>query len=462
MKLSSHLTDFVIAFLIAAAILATWLVAVTFIVETRSALGSPYQHEYIKVDDSGAPYISRRSHIESEAGIRTLDGKLVAGGGVPYNERDWPNIVRSIETKFPNGTAQSARSAFSPRLFSWRAWNSVWYLVRQTTPSDPIYFEGFEWKSGRRIGYIGKNGFSIEIPAKSDRFPCNDTERLGVNWLSYNCPIGYDKIATGNGHGNSLFLISADKLFHIDLAQRQVEEMAVKGVPRYVNARYRHAEDWELTVRTDESFVLFNGDRDVTASFDIPEAIRDVEFLTLHRVSNSEAVIEASKRARGNRDVQLWKVTPDNSSMFAEVVLREQLSEIYSAPFRVLAAPSLLPLCFSFVELNTDDDYFDPEHKSKVRKEIGASIYFVAILSSVLGIFVFRTERRAGRSGLGWAIFIFLMGIPGLFGYWFHRKWPAKVTCKECYTVQAHRRLRCISCKTDMITGIPLATDIFA
>ena len=212
---------------------------------------------------------------------------------------------------------------------------------------------------------------------------------------------------------------------------------------------------------TDAAIFLFDGEHNMTTSFKIPEEIRNSEFLTLHRVSDSEAVMEASERSRGSRDVRLWKVTPEETGMFAEARLKEQ-TEIYSAAYRMIAAPSLLSLCFSFLELKTDDDNRDPEHKSNVRMAIWASVYVVTILSTLLGVFVFRMERRAGRSGLAWAVFVFLMGIPGLFGYWFHRNWPDKVKCSECYSEQAHRRQHCISCKTDMITGIPRATDMLA
>ncbi|MFC1757563.1 hypothetical protein ACFL2H_02185 [Planctomycetota bacterium] len=466
MNLSSRLRGVVIAFLLSVAVLVIWLVAVVFVVETRTLMVNPYQSENIEIDVSGTPYISRRSHVGYDT--RTLEGTVVFGSGVQYSPNVNPDIVSSAKSHVPNRIAMRSgrRLSLSPRLFCWRAWNAAWYLSRQKKSSDPIYFEGFDWNTGKRIGYIGRAGFSVGVPSIADRFPFIDETVFPLHRLAATCPTGYDAVSGWGGHGGSIFLISADKLFHIDLRQRHVAEIPVLGVPRYVNAGRMHAEDWELTVRTDQSFMLFNGDYELSASYEIPVAIRNAEFLTIHRVSETDAVIEAAESSRGNRDVQLWKVNLEGNSMLGKVALREHVSGIYSAPFRVLAAPSLVANGFTVAELYADDNFYAAEHKykvrSRIRREIWRSLIGIAIGSGIIGIIIFRLERRAGRAGLQWAIFIFLLGLPGLFGYWFHRKWPSRITCDKCHTVQAHRRHECIFCRADMVTGLPLTTDMFA
>ncbi|MCA9211899.1 MAG: pentapeptide repeat-containing protein [Planctomycetales bacterium] len=192
----------------------------------------------------------------------------------------------------------------------------------------------------------------------------------------------------------------------------------------------------------------------------IPAEISGAKVIRFHAIGDDDAILEASSDETGVQNVSLWKVTADSSSKIADVRLDDFVSEVATPTMRALFSPSLVPLGFSYFEIAQSATYFRAEPTERVRKAVTSSFVLVAVLSLLPAAAVFYHERNVGRRGLQWAVFVFLFGLPGVFGYWFHRKWPGRISCPKCQTAQAVRGHTCHSCSNDMVTGLALATDI--
>jgi hypothetical protein len=68
------------------------------------------------------------------------------------------------------------------------------------------------------------------------------------------------------------------------------------------------------------------------------------------------------------------------------------------------------------------------------------------------------SEKRA----IGWAIFVFCLGIPGFIGYLLHRRWPVLVRCPHCGQETPRDRDACLKCNTAFPPPALKGIEVFA
>jgi hypothetical protein len=73
-----------------------------------------------------------------------------------------------------------------------------------------------------------------------------------------------------------------------------------------------------------------------------------------------------------------------------------------------------------------------------------------------------RAFGLAPRERAAWAVFVLLLGIPGLVGFLLHRRWPARVTCPTCGERTACDHDACTRCDTTFPAPALNGTEIFA
>jgi hypothetical protein len=91
-----------------------------------------------------------------------------------------------------------------------------------------------------------------------------------------------------------------------------------------------------------------------------------------------------------------------------------------------------------------------------------APTFIYVLLSAVLAWLVYQRETSDGKRGVGWAVFVFLLGIPGVIGYLFHRDSSARIPCAQCQKPVLRNRADCSSCGEPFARPSRLGTEIFA
>jgi hypothetical protein len=74
--------------------------------------------------------------------------------------------------------------------------------------------------------------------------------------------------------------------------------------------------------------------------------------------------------------------------------------------------------------------------------------------------------RRQKRFGLpiqpAWVAFVLLLGLPGLAGYYWHRRWPVRLPCPTCGTAAPRDREACIECAAEFPPPPKNGLEVFA
>jgi hypothetical protein len=87
----------------------------------------------------------------------------------------------------------------------------------------------------------------------------------------------------------------------------------------------------------------------------------------------------------------------------------------------------------------------------------------VCIVSVVLAFVCYRRTKRISEYGLlAWALFVFLLGAPGLVGYLLHRRWPVTEKCQHCGEITPRDRDACLDCGTEFPLPPLKGIEIFA
>ena len=61
-----------------------------------------------------------------------------------------------------------------------------------------------------------------------------------------------------------------------------------------------------------------------------------------------------------------------------------------------------------------------------------------------------------------WVVFVFLLGLPGLLGYLWHRRWPVLEKCPSCQAASPRDRLACPRCHADFPEPGPVGLEVLA
>lgn len=74
--------------------------------------------------------------------------------------------------------------------------------------------------------------------------------------------------------------------------------------------------------------------------------------------------------------------------------------------------------------------------------------------------------RRLNRFGMPyprtWTVFVFHLGLPGLCGLLFHRRWPVREPCPSCGQLSPRDRDACFDCREPFPVPSPKGVEVFA
>jgi hypothetical protein len=83
-------------------------------------------------------------------------------------------------------------------------------------------------------------------------------------------------------------------------------------------------------------------------------------------------------------------------------------------------------------------------------KLVGAfwpSVLVVLLVGGGCAVAAYRRQKRFGLPhAAAWAVFAFVLGVPGWIAYRFHHRWPILEDCPRCHQPSPRDRETCLDC----------------
>ncbi|HTQ40988.1 MAG TPA: hypothetical protein VMJ32_18380 [Pirellulales bacterium] len=454
--------------------LGLWMAAWGIVASIIDQWTSGKLWEYLQINGRGEVVIEQ-VHRGSDMTFRNTAGQPITdptaiyprpGSSLPADDAarfqgplDWPQRIVSFEDDQ------------TPRNF--------WYLVREAQPNGHNYFVGYNSQSKQRIGYLCLEGFRSTPPPMDQQFVLSTQKVGGVfagNYREGTQPTNYTYPAEVGDLGTA-FLVSDAKLFEVNFKQRSVQSLPLSGEALSVAQAYEpnsaslnSGYKREIAVRTSDKVLILDYDGKTLRTILIPPELRGQGF-DAYAWWNPNAVLVT--------DISGWVHPPevywvDNQGQ----IVRHEKVDLYVNP---PTDPRLIswgcaflmpaPLIFGPIML-IDAPLADvlngrqPAYAAALAHWWSAAwpaLLAVCVLGVAVGIYGFRRHKRFSEFGsIRWAVFVALLGAPGLIGYLLHRRWPATEKCAHCGTVSPRNRDACLACSAEFPLPPTKGIEIFA
>ncbi len=366
----------------------------------------------------------------------------------------------------------------------------VWYFVHDGKPDGAGYFAGYDRNGNRAVGFIGDSGFQSDRPPPGQQFPVRSSLMTTVPfWSPSRFGISQGQVGgadplTSRISLSAVYVPTANRLRVLDLRTRTVstafetpEPIESFGICEQDTAgRSDLARQPAVFVRTAHTIVAVNSAHEILSTFTVPGKLQDDYMIAWYALGKGDALAEFYHPWRTDPGENIaprtiCSVAPDGTlrsqtdlSLQSGMAVwsKQQESSLLVA---ALPAPLVWPIAeWFFVSLINQA----PSFSAAVRMMIESSwpsLLAVAILGLLLAIASWRRSRAFGLPvphQAGWAIFVFLFGIPGYAGYRLHRRWAARTECPNCHVRAPRDREACTACRTAFPAPAPKGIEIFA
>ena len=445
---------------------------------------SAFENLVVRAD--GMPLIRRYEYFGTynNETFRALDGSAVpspknedwlVGAVVPMSHRDWilfPLDANSRVRRFDDGQTPP----------------NLWHFIHDGARDGRGYFVGYDSQSKLCVGFIGRDGFRPDQPPVEQWFPVDGVKLASGRVFPRNAGAGYWNARFSSDLFNEfpawkVEMISGTQLLEVDLRQRSVTtlmestdliamgllETAAKLKAGGEVASARHDK---LAVRTTDQVLLFDAPGKQHAAYLLPDDLRD-RTITLYELDAGRALVIAGRPHPDRR-------VPDEVSWIdasGKVLRREEvslgggnpLSEETRARIFALIVPSPLLLAFMATvgaPLGDLETGVAPNYSTALAHSLAVFwpvLLVVTLLAAALAWYCCRWQRRyCQSSSIVWFVFILLLGVPGLVGYLFHRRWPVLEKCPACGHVVPRDRETCAKCGAAFPSPEPEGCEVFA
>ncbi|MES1212964.1 MAG: hypothetical protein ABUL64_00115, partial [Singulisphaera sp.] len=235
---NSRAAALVLATILAGGALIVWAFTAGF--AGALALESWYRHnmqESLQITYEGRPVISARTLAKRNADpvYLSLDRKII-----PPAELVGPQQRRRVQPG--SDSLYFIRPALLCHERETAAWSELrdvihayvdgnnparfWYLVRHGGSAGYAYFEGYDFRSRERIGYLVTGGFRLETPPVDEQFDIGASPLSAVATTRHGGQRGRVPHWGGNQEDARLLAaLSGDQLYLIDLLVRSVSQV---------------------------------------------------------------------------------------------------------------------------------------------------------------------------------------------------------------------------------------------
>jgi hypothetical protein len=454
-----------VAFLVATGIAATWFTVVIWseMVLQSATLRSRYSEQICFTLD-GEPLIVRSSFDPSfPERTTTLTGQLkqVSASDLLYphyltapSRQQWPTPVDW------GSRLAAANDGGAPATY--------WYLVHDGRSPGHAYGVGYHAQTKALVGYFAKSGFTRTKPQRDDWFEiAGDAGLSGVS-TAY----GASEPRYYYSAESRVFLLASGKLWSIDMAQKQVRPLLdcpgahTVGefwqlpaiVPQLPEGKPRPAAQsitpQRAVVRRPEDLIVVDqsGGRHVT--YPLPASTRDA-MLAGAMLPDGKLVLLVWRPNRGQWQEALW-LEPGGQVIQSQPVPLERGGQTFDlAPIAwMFSAAAPFPLAgglmaafapLALVEGDQADSYWSGLAKGLA--ELWPMLLVLLAVGAVTARAAYRRQKRLGLPhAVAWAIFAYVLGIPGWLAYRLHRTWPVLEDCPACGQAAPRDRASCTEC----------------
>jgi hypothetical protein len=349
-----------------------------------------------------------------------------------------------------------------------------WFIVHSPIDDGHAYFVGYEVATKDLIGYLGQKGFRASLPPREEWFAMagEPTRRLVANASGSRTPAGLPAIVSTPLLPPGLaFLASDNRVWAIILNSRSLHVLLESPAIVSLAAATTAEGDAELLARTSSEVIAidFNGRR--RASWKIPAAWESADF-QWYELADGTALAQRQRQDGNVVYADLAWIAPDGA-----ITRQEELEAYYgltaSAPvtYFLKAALTPSPLTMTYMTaistpsgaVNRGEQPDFPTALAGTLADAWPALVTLYSLSALLAWLTYRRQVRYALPGAGaWAVFVFLLGVPGWLAYRWHRTWPVLEECGECRRRVSHDRETCSACGRLFGPAPLMGTEVFA
>lgn len=434
--------------------------------------------------------------IRNSKGVtRTLDGKMLS--------RQEMSLGHSLPLGFSLDSKKKRDDLrFQPeeewrsrlRAYADHDRRTIWYATLADPMRRLLFFQGYSVPSGRRIGYIGRNGFSEFLPKPEEQF------EVAKSW-GFLIPQGSipEYVHGGMWNGREYFertdctfplLMTAERrLLQVDLRKLTVEEflpeidfisvyqekwqreIEVEGETDDETDRTRtvYEDGIQLRTETELVWVSFSENAEfkkILQKVTIPEELREKPFSWYHLRDRSGLIIEKEQRHALKNRYTTTIHRHDTEGKFSEPYEVETKSFPTSYTTILIGETFTPPLAVA--KRHWEFQYRRPELREYfwLSQIIMFRLWPLSLaVAMVAGIgLMWHTRIRGSGWGeaIGWGIAGFCLGISAVAGYLTCRVWGVRVRCPNCQREVLLRGERCAGCAAEYPQPELVGTEVFA
>jgi hypothetical protein len=305
--------------------------------------------------------------------------------------------------------------------------STAWYL-RLANPGSPLRFlEGYDTKSKQRVGFVSKRGVSNERPVPQDMWPSTTQDLYG---------------SVGHSEDGGYLIAAPDGIWKFDPTTRTVQ-LSTPGVAllwfgsvtNNTPAPRGQPREPDLTLATDGAnwFVL---DKKTLAlrRLDI-SAEESGQSGAVYALSDNQLLFERYNYINDSRDL-VWLDAGGHVVERQQVRLAHNVHPFMALPPELFGLRDALIVPCPLVSFTMQIPNRVFHNTPSVVEETAPAVSFRlnqidawTLVSSLIGIVSAWLCARHARQwhvdgSLAWVLFVLIFGLPGLVGYWCHRRWP--------------------------------------
>jgi hypothetical protein len=372
-----------------------------------------------------------------------------------------------------------------------------WYFVHDGKRDGSGYFVGFDRKSKRCVGYIGRQGARSDSPNDDDRFPVAGDKfsfRHGIAYARH-FRSGYTPYggAALTDHSNPLYwkvyLLSQNHVLEVDLRERSVRTVmesdgmiSIGLVRRSSRSREQQSESKQLqekhdvrhvAIRTADEVIVLDPSGGERLVYPIPAEVgrRSMDLIQL---SDETLFVGVSgKTVQGSCPNDLYWIRPGGEVQRRErVALQTIIGSIdprVASGLAGIVAP--VPAAWAAIAIGTVPAQLiasgeAPDYASALAESLSTLWPGLLILFLLTALAVWLCTGRQRRYAMPWTrtwvAVMLLLGFPAFLGYLFHRVWPARVDCPACGKAVPRDRGTCPECHVPYPDPAPTGSEVFA
>lgn len=371
------------------------------------------------------------------------------------------------------------------RLFDGLAPATYWYMQEDSSlDAARGYLVGYDSKSKRLIGYLGRSGFSASPPAPSEMFHGIRNDQDG-SLVYLGAQLNGDmQVPVFAGPGASMledhakiFIPTDDgKILSVNLQKRSIttiyDSAPLVSAAGYRNYAEKHAQGL-IAVRTLEAVLLIDSSGEERHRFAIPESLKGESFgLTITK--DQGAVLDWAGPEDSlvpTRLLRLFHIGHAGDLSETSIELASVASRRPTQVYGGYVYPSPLPL-MGMIRLGRAGELITQglEHDklTATMRAIGEFRFALLTAAAISFVFVLFCIHRCASYGASvgetmvWAVFVFAFGLPGWIGFRYGRNWPVLEKCRTCGKQTPGDRDQCAGCEEDLWAPVETGTEVFA